>query len=206
MIAGARHLPRCRRQLSVALHEAAHTVIALALAAPVQAATAGPSGGSLRLAPRPAPATPPSPPIRGTRMARALATGAVCFGGSVACLLRMRSRGGAIGREAARMSNEDFEGATEMVGELVACNVPYVVAWQAIPRFTEAILIHHARPLPRLALALARRGEMTGTEIAAIVPEVRTCNEALRLLAEAVRDLLARYPPPSNSDIEEVRA
>jgi ATP-dependent Zn protease len=51
MIAGARHLPRCRRQLSVALHEAAHTVIALALAAPVQAATAGPSGGSLRLAP-----------------------------------------------------------------------------------------------------------------------------------------------------------
>jgi hypothetical protein len=70
------------------------------------------------------------------------------------------------------MSGDDFEGPTEAIKELVACNVPLPVSWQAISRFTGAILIQHARPLARLALALARRGEMTGAEIGTIVPEV----------------------------------
>jgi hypothetical protein len=200
MIAGARHLPRCRLRLAVALHESGHAVVCLAIAARVQSATAKPDAGNVRLDPRP-PAAPP--PSRGIRIASGLAHGAVCFGGSIACRLRLRSRWHGIGHEAARLSAEDLEGATEAIDALVACGIPLAVACEAIHRFTQAILMHHARPLARLALELARRGELSGDEIRAIVPEVQASNETLRLLGETVGDLLARFPPPPGCDIEE---
>jgi hypothetical protein len=204
MTAVARYLPRCRRQLATALHEAGHALIALAIAAPVRSAAAKLDAGSVHLDPRDHAATP-SPPSRAMRLASALANAAIYLGGNCACRLRLRSRAFAIGYESARLSDEDRAGATEMVGELVACNVPYVAAWQTAYRFTEGILTHHSKPLARLALELARRGEMTGTEIAEIVPEVPVCGKTLQLLGEAVRDLLERYPPPAGHDIEEVR-
>jgi hypothetical protein len=189
--------------LAAALHESGHAIVSLAIAARVQSATAKPDAGHVTLDPRPPAATPPSPPSRNIRMASALANAAIYLGGSCACRLRLRSRSFAIGYESARLSDKDFEGATEMVGELAACNVPHVAAWQTAYRFTEAILTHHARPLARLTMALARRGEMSGDEIRAIVPEVSACGETLRLLGEAVADLLERYPPPPGCDIEE---
>jgi hypothetical protein len=46
---------------------------------------------------------------------------------------------------------------------------------------------------------------MTGAEIAAIVPGVQASNETLRLLAETVRDLLERYPPPPEGGFRGTR-
>jgi hypothetical protein len=117
----------------------------------------------------------------------------------------MRSRWLGIGREAAHMSREDAEGATEAIDELTACGVPLQIAWQTVSRFTESILMHHARSLARLALELARRGELSGDEIAAIVPEVSACGETLRLLGETVADLLERYPPPPEGGFRGTR-
>jgi hypothetical protein len=198
----ARHPLRCRKRLAVALHEAGHVVVCLAIAARVQAATAKPDAGNVRLDPRDHAAAPPSPPSRGIRLASALANGAIYFGGSIACRLRLRSRWHGIGHEAARLSAEDLEGAIEAIDELVACGIPLAVACEAIHRFTQAILMHHARPLARLTVALARRGEISGDEIRAIVPEVQACGETFRLLGETVGDLLERYPPPPEHDIE----
>jgi hypothetical protein len=56
------------------------------------------------------------------------------------------------------------------ISVMAACGIPHHAARRAIDCFPEAILVHHAKPLARLTVALARQEQMTGTEIAALMP------------------------------------